>query len=650
MKPPKEKAEQEPRWKPVAGACKLALILCSALVLRASPVKAQCDDCSSYSSAQSAGVVTNAALSEASGLAASIRNPGVLWTHNDGNRQRVYAISTNGVLLASFSIPSEIVDMEDVAVAQGPGGTPVVYFGDIGASSFPNQIRRELHIVRVPEPDVQLAWGSDPKSGQFQNVTDFRLRYPDGSFDAEALLADTKSSFLYVATKQEGFTRLYRADVSGITNGGVMDLAFVRTVFFDSPSGGAVSADGTRVILRRENAAMEWTRCEGEAMSAAFSRPGKSVPLPSLIAEPNGEAVAYLPDRSGYFTIGEGAAPGLFFVASTCPRPPAFTLELATRRVFEGASVELSGEASGFPAPVFSWTFNGKILEGAASSRLVIPQVSIANSGTYSLTASNANGVATSTGQLVVDTKPQLLITEVQSSTAPSPNVPSGDWWELINFEEEPVDITGWRFNDASGDFTDAYKITNRVVLQPGESVIFVEGLTAVEFRAWWGDVVPARTQIIRYSGNGLSLAASGDSIRLWTATTTDVAATVARADFGLADPGVSFNFDPSTKVFGQKSQLGVNGVAKAASSTDVGSPGRITVLIPPRLEIRSSGFDVTIGFLGQAGGRYTLLNLITANGSWTQTGNMLYVAKDGFVQFTHPIEGQSAFFKVLAD
>ena len=50
----------------------------------------------------------------------------------------------------------------------------------------------------------------------------------------------------------------------------------------------------------------------------------------------------------------------------------------------------------------------------------------------------------------------------------------------------------------------------------------------------------------------------------------------VASVDFGAADAGVSFNYDLGTGQFGGNSRLGVNGVLRAARTTDIGSPGRI--------------------------------------------------------------------------
>ncbi len=246
---------------------------------------------------------------------------------------------------------------------------------------------------------------------------------------------------------------------------------------------------------------------------------------------------------------------------------------------------------------------------------------------------------------------PNLRITEVQSSTAPSPSLPTSDWWELTNFEDQPVDISGWRFNDASGDLTDAFVIPSGVVLHPGESVIFAEELTPAQFRTWWGTNVSSRTQVINYSGSGLSLAASGDSVRLWSSSATSATLVAARADFGTAVNGVSFNFDPATMVFGQKSVVGVNGVFKAGAATDIGSPGHI--IAPPGaplLRPAFNGFALQIYFEAAIGSRYRLERSTDGGSTWSLTGDVIYSSTTATREFIDDASGSSRLYRVVVD
>ena len=131
----------------------------------------------------------------------------------------------------------------------------------------------------------------------------------------------------------------------------------------------------------------------------------------------------------------------------------------------------------------------------------------------------------------LVGARAQLVITEAMSHAATNLGpfvVPqNSDWWELSNFGNTAIDLTGYRWNDNGGGILGADSAPFvGLTIGAGESVIFVEsGNTATEaaFREWWGAQLPASTQIRFYSGNGLGN--GGDGIRLWSPTATTDAA-----------------------------------------------------------------------------------------------------------------------------
>src|SRR5438309_1605081 len=73
-----------------------------------------------FANAVTNGIVNIAGLTEASGVAASRNNPGVLWTHNDsGHPAQIYALDTQGRLLGTYAVPGN-TDNEDIAIGPGP--------------------------------------------------------------------------------------------------------------------------------------------------------------------------------------------------------------------------------------------------------------------------------------------------------------------------------------------------------------------------------------------------------------------------------------------------------------------------------------------------------------------------------------------------
>jgi hypothetical protein len=299
---------------------------------------------------------------------------------------------------------------------------------------------------------------------------------------------------------------------------------------------------------------------------------------------------------------------------------------------------------------------------------LVRSNLTLVDAGEYRVEASNPHGSTNAVALLTVRPKPDLRITEVESSAALDAEFltvygfSKQDWWELTSFESAPVRLSGWRFDDNSASLAAAYIITNDLVISPGESVVLVENLTAEQFRTWWGAAnLPAGLQIVSYSGSGLGLSSGGDSVRLWDATTPSDGDTIAVADFGAAEPGVSFNYDPDTATFGGKSVLGIHGVfaaeAVAAGGQDIGSPGRIRGEdLPPgapsvRLVLDGGGWFVELA--GEAGRKYSLLGRDTlASGQWAAAGESQTPTANGPVRFgpLAPGAGSSAFFQVLVE
>ena len=106
---------------------RLLLILCTLSgVAAAAP---------SFSSGVNQGNIDTPLITEASGLAGSRVNPGVLWTHNDsGGLPRVFALDLTGHLLGTWNLPGvNANDYEDIAVGPGPeAGVSYLYVGDIG--------------------------------------------------------------------------------------------------------------------------------------------------------------------------------------------------------------------------------------------------------------------------------------------------------------------------------------------------------------------------------------------------------------------------------------------------------------------------------------------------------------------------------------
>jgi hypothetical protein len=248
-------------------------------------------------------------IKEASGMAASRKNPGVLWVHNDsGDSARIYALNPAGKLLGTFYINgARCRDWEDIAIGPGPEkGRDYLYIGDIGD----NKARyKSIIIYRVPEPKV------DPNSAQANKsigpAETIELVYPDGPQDAETLMVDPVSGDIYIISKRDLFCRIYRA-ASDDLNQRPVRLSQVAILPWALAVGGDISPDGRYIIVRSLTHASLWLRQEDKQLWRVFSRKSQNI---QLLDEPQGEAICFDGRGQGFFTVSEKARQPIYYYA-----------------------------------------------------------------------------------------------------------------------------------------------------------------------------------------------------------------------------------------------------------------------------------------------------------------------------------------------
>lgn len=144
--------------------------------------------------------VTDARLSEISGLAVSRRHPGMVWMHNDSqDANALYAVDANGGIRATLELPVPNVDWEDIATFEHEGRhfLLVADAGDNGG------VREELALHVLQEPET-LA------DARIQTVRTIRFRWPDGARDCEAVAVDAKAGEVWLISKRRVPPELFR--------------------------------------------------------------------------------------------------------------------------------------------------------------------------------------------------------------------------------------------------------------------------------------------------------------------------------------------------------------------------------------------------------------------------------------------------------
>ncbi len=255
------------------------------------------------------GQVVSTDLSEVSGLAVSRQNPKIVWIHDDGDIRDVYAVRWTGQFVVRLRLPEKLTDVEDVAIGPGPmRGMDYLYLADIGDN---DQERPFVRIVRILEPSLAEQPGGTWKADRLE---EFRLSYPDGACDAEALLVDNVSGDVLIVTKEKDVARIFAAPANRLRAGRSLptSLQEVARLDVDKVSAGDMSRDGRRIVLRREERGWLWTRNAGESPATAFTRRPQTVVVRGKRQAENGEAIGFHPSGDAYLTMSEGEEPWIY--------------------------------------------------------------------------------------------------------------------------------------------------------------------------------------------------------------------------------------------------------------------------------------------------------------------------------------------------
>ena len=255
-------------------------------------------------------------ITESSGVASYSRSSKVLFTHNDsGDVARFFAIGPRGETLATYTFLNgyTAVDWEDMARGPGIDKKPALIFGDIGDNAAS---RPFVTIYAIPEPEIDFSNASENFEIGAPMGTVTRLMYEDGPHDAETLFVHPKTGQVGIVTKSaDGESGVYIAgkpdEMGFATLKRVASISFKKIARpyqkadFGPESrlqttGGDISPDGKRIVVRTYVEAFEWNIAGGLAKGLA-RRPTR-IPLPRTN---QGEAIAYTRDGRSLVTTTE---------------------------------------------------------------------------------------------------------------------------------------------------------------------------------------------------------------------------------------------------------------------------------------------------------------------------------------------------------
>ncbi|HYF70667.1 MAG TPA: hypothetical protein VD884_21175 [Ohtaekwangia sp.] len=240
-------------------------------------------------------VLTNKTLKEASGLESSIRNPDLLWTHNDsGNEASIFLIDEDLDIKMTVTLAGiENRDWEDITVGPGPDSSQTyVYVGDIGDN---DAIYPYKYIYRFPEPVFSTT--DHVQITEFDTII-FKL---EGAVkDTESLFIDANTRNLYVVSKREEPVFLYMLKYPQV-NGDTLIASNVLSLPFKEIVSADMSPDGD-ILMKNYTTIYYWENKNNEDLISLLNRRPGEIPYEE---EPQGEAIAWATRKPGFYTFSE---------------------------------------------------------------------------------------------------------------------------------------------------------------------------------------------------------------------------------------------------------------------------------------------------------------------------------------------------------
>ena len=236
-------------------------------------------------------------IEETSGIADSKINNGFLWVQEDsGNPTELLLTGHDGKVLKKVFINNVVNrDWEDMAISGND-----IFIGDIGDNSL---VHQEYAFYYFPEPASSV--------DTIKNASTITFQYPDGSHDAEAFLIDNDTKDIYIITKRDNSSKIYK--LSYPYKPGVNSVGLAGSLSYTGVVSAALSPDGKEILIKTYFGINYYKRNAGQSIIQSLESAPKNL---SYKIEPQGEAICFNKNNTGFFTLSEkgmSSAVNLYF-------------------------------------------------------------------------------------------------------------------------------------------------------------------------------------------------------------------------------------------------------------------------------------------------------------------------------------------------
>lgn len=225
-------------------------------------------------------------IREASGIA-DCTTSSALWVIEDsGNPAELLLLQKDGKSVKHMPVQNAYnTDWEDLIRVAGD-----LYIADIGDNA---RTRKNCTIYRFPEPKTS--------ADTIYNYQTIRFTYPDGAHDAEGFLVEPKTRDIFILTKSGSRSGVYKLPFP-YRYTEVDTLVKQSELPYNGITSATLSEDGREILVKTYQKIFHYQRQETESIDQTLSKTPREL---SYQMEPQGEALTFAHDGSGFYTLSE---------------------------------------------------------------------------------------------------------------------------------------------------------------------------------------------------------------------------------------------------------------------------------------------------------------------------------------------------------
>lgn len=235
-------------------------------------------------------------IEEASGLVASRKNPGYLWTLNDsGNPSEIYLLNDKAEIVMTCKLAkTRNRDWEEIFIGPGPKeNTPYIYVADIGD----NEAKYSWKILyRIEEPLFT------EKKISVSEIDKIAFKLSDKERDSETIFYDSISSEVYVISKREKHVNVYTMPYPFAND--TLTAELKSSLPYNNIVAADICPKGDEVLMKTYQEVFYWKRNAGESLIETITRAPVKL---NYEQETQGESIAWKKDDSGFYTLSESS-------------------------------------------------------------------------------------------------------------------------------------------------------------------------------------------------------------------------------------------------------------------------------------------------------------------------------------------------------